>query len=90
MNKTELIDIISKRTQLSKIKCEEVFKEFKKTIVEVLSKGEEVSIKNFGKFKVTETKERKCVNPITKRFYIVKPKKITTFKSYKNFKLCVK
>lgn len=90
MNKTELIEVISKRTALSKAKCGEVFNEFKRTLVEVLSKGEEVSIKDFGRFRVTETKERKCINPITKRFYIVKPKKITTFKSYKNFKLCVK
>lgn len=90
MNKTELIEVIAKRTALSKTKCSEVFNEFRRTIVEVLSKGEEISIKDFGKFKVTETKERKCINPITKRFYIVKPKKITTFKSFKNFKLCVK
>lgn len=90
MNKTELLDIVAKKTLVSKAKCDAVLKEIKNTIVEVLRKGEEVSLKDFGKFKVVETKERKCINPVTKRFYIVKPKKVTTFKSYKNFKLCVK
>lgn len=90
MNKSELVSIVAKRTNISKSKCDMILQTFKETIVEVLRKGEEVSLRDFGKFKVMETKARKCINPITKRFYMTKPKKVTTFKSFKNFKLCVK
>ena len=90
MNKTEFINILAKRAEISKSKCEKVLSEMQNTITEVLKKGDEVSIRNFGKFQVVERKERKCVNPVTKRFYMSKPKKITVFKGYKNFKYCLK
>lgn len=90
MNKSELIELVSRKTKLSKVKCEKVLIEFKNTIIEVLKKGEEVSLRNFGKFKVVETKARRCVNPITKRVYMSRPKKVTTFKSFESFKLAVK
>lgn len=90
MNKTELIELVAKKASMSKAKVCLVFEELKNTIVDGLNKGEEISIKNFGKFKVVETKQRRCVNPITKRVYLAKPKKVTVFKSYKNFKQCVK
>ena len=90
MNKTEFINLLSKRVELSKSKCEKVLDEIQHSIIEVLNKGDEVSIRNFGKFKVVERKERKCINPVTKRFYVAKPKKITVFQGFKNFKYCLK
>lgn len=90
MNKTELVTLVARKTKISKNKCENVLNEFKNTIIEVLKKGEAVSLRNFGKFKVVETKARKCINPVTKRVYMSKPKKVTTFKSFNSFKLAVK
>ena len=86
MNKQEMMATLAKKTNLSKEKCEKVIDEFKKVILEVCGKGEEVNIRNFGRFKLQETKERKFTNPQTKRYYVSKPKKMIAFKSYKNFK----
>lgn len=86
MNKQEMIAELSKKADVSKVKCEKVIDEFKNLILEVCKKGEEINLRNFGRFKMQETKERKFINPQTKRYYICPPKKIISFKSYKNFK----
>ena len=86
MNKQEMISVLSKKTEVPKEKCERVIDEFKNLILEVCKKGEEINLRNFGRFKMQETKERKFINPQTKRYYISPPKKIISFKSYKNFK----
>ena len=52
MNKQEMISVLSKKTAISKEKCEKVIDEFKNLILEVCKKGEEVSLRNFGKFKM--------------------------------------
>lgn len=90
MNKNDLIINMSKRVHLSKSKCEQFMNEFYSLIVDALKKGDEITIRNFGKFKVSETKQRKCINPQTKRYYICKPKKVISFKCFKNFKFAVK
>ena len=89
MNKREMLTILSKKTSLSKQKCEKVIDEFKSLILEVCKKGEEINLRNFGRFKMLETKERKYINPQTHRYYVCKPKKIIQFKGYKNFKYAV-
>ena len=86
MNKQEMIAELSKKADVSKVKCEKVIDEFKNLILEVCKKGEEINLRNFGRFKMQETKERKFINPQTKRYYISPPKKIISFKGYKNFK----
>lgn len=90
MNKNELLALLAKKTNLSKDKCGHVLDTLKETILEVLKKGEDVSLNGFGKFQVVERKMRKCINPITKRFYISKPKKVTQFKSFNSFKYAIK
>ena len=86
MNKTEVVEILSKKTKLPKNKCDLLLNEFKSLILDVCSKGDEVNIRNFGKFCMQEKKERKFLNPQTKRFYVCKAKKLINFKGYKNFK----
>lgn len=90
MNKSEVMSMLSKKTNLSKTKCEKVIDEFKTLILECCQKGEEISLRNFGKFKMQESKPRKFLNPQTKRYYICQPKKFISFKGYKNFKYSVK
>ena len=87
MNKNVLCSLLSKRTNLSKEKCNQFLSTFKETILEVVSKGEEISLRDFGKFSLQERKSRKFINPQTKRFYMSAPKKLVTFKSFKNFNL---
>ena len=86
MNKQEMISVLAKKTDISKEKCERVIDEFKNLILEVCKKGEEINLRNFGRFKMQETKERKFINPQTKRYYVCPSKKIISFKGYKSFK----
>ncbi len=89
MNKTEFVDVLAKKTKLSKQKCDMFLEQLKNSILEVCSKGEEVNLRNFGKFSLQEKKERRYLNPQTKRYYISKAKKFINFKSYKNFKYAI-
>ena len=89
MNKTELVTMMSKKTQLSKTKCEVFLNEFKQVILEVCSKGDDVNLRNFGKFSMQEKRARKFLNPQTKKYYICKAKKMINFKGYRNFKYAV-
>lgn len=89
MNKTELVTMMSKKTQIPKTKCELFLNEFKQVILEVCSKGEDVNLRNFGKFSMQEKRARKFLNPQTKKYYICKAKKMINFKGYRNFKYAV-
>lgn len=89
MNKTEFLSLISKKTNIPKSKCDLFLNEFKSLVLEVCSKGEQINIRNFGKFSMQEKKARKYLNPQTKRYYICQPKKFINFKSYRNFKYAV-
>ena len=89
MNKTELVTMMSKKTQIPKTKCELFLNEFKQVILEVCSKGEDVNLRNFGKFSMQEKRARRFLNPQTKKYYICKAKKMIHFKGYRNFKYAV-
>ena len=89
MNKTELIELMAKKTKMPKSKCDLFLNEFKSLILEVCSKGEQINLRNFGRFSMQEKAERKFLNPQTKRYYICKAKKLIAFKGYKNFKYAV-
>ena len=89
MNKTEFVTMMSKKTQIPKTKCELFLNEFKQVILEVCSKGEDVNLRNFGKFSMQEKRARRFLNPQTKKYYICKAKKMINFKGYRNFKYAV-
>lgn len=86
MNKSQFVEVLAKRTNLPKSKCSLVIEQMRSAILEICSKGEIVTIRNFGKFSLQEKKSRKFLNPQTKRYYFCKPKKVINFKSFDNFK----
>lgn len=90
MNKKELLAEISKRTNLPQSKISLIFDEIKGLIIEVVNKGGEVSLRDFGKFKAGEREERLCKNPITKRLFFSSRKKYIKFSPFKNFKYSIK
>ncbi len=90
MNKSEFVEILAKKTKLSKGECDQFLNAFKDSILEVCSKGEDVTIRNFGKFCLQEKGQRKYINPQTKRMFLSKPKKFVAFKGFKSFKYGVK
>lgn len=86
MNKSELLEIVSKRTNISKRKLEEVLKQTKLLIAEVLNKGGKLEIKDFGKLEMKESNQRLYRNPITKRLYYSDKKRYVKLKLFKKFK----
>lgn len=90
MNKEELVKTIKKRTCLPLNHIQETIESLKELLVEVLNKGGEIKLKNFGVLTVCEKGERLYRNPITKRAFFSKKKKYVKIKLYKKFKYCIK
>lgn len=66
MNKTELVETISQRTDLSKKDVQSVLDEFESIAGDVVAKGQDtLTIPGFLKFEQTHRKARKARNPQT-------------------------
>ena len=65
MNKSEMIDAIATRTDLSKIASAKALDAVIDTIVESVAKGEAVTLVGFGSFKASERAAREGKNPKT-------------------------
>ena len=63
MNKTELIDIVAKRSGMTKIETESLLTITLETIVEAVAKGDRVTLVGFGSFEARERKARYGRNP---------------------------
>lgn len=85
MNKNELIEFVSRKSQLSKKDCLNCLSATCELIAEVLKRGGEVKICGFGKFEPKIRHERKGVNPKTLEEITIKQKVVPTFKSYEKF-----
>lgn len=76
MNKTELINAIAEKANLSKVQAKAALEATIDTISEQLVKGDKVALIGFGTFAVSEKTARTGINPRTKeklRFQPVKP-----------------
>ena len=65
MNKSELINALAEKTQLSKKDAEKALNAFVGTISGSLAKGEKVQLIGFGTFQTSERKAREGRNPQT-------------------------
>ena len=63
MNKSELIDAIAAKSGASKADAGKIVDAFVETVVETVTKGEEVRLIGFGTFGVSERAERTGRNP---------------------------
>ena len=66
MNKTELVEQIAQKADLSRKDAESAVEAALKTIEEQLARGGEITLTGFGKFHVAERGPRQGVNPQTK------------------------
>jgi DNA-binding protein HU-beta len=64
--KTQLIDLVSEHTKVSKAEVAKTITAALDTIVGALKEGKSVGLPGLGTFSVTETKERQGVRPGTK------------------------
>lgn len=66
MNKAELVDAVSGKTNLSKKDVASVIDAMEESISDTLAKGDKVSLVGFGTFQVSKRKARTGLNPRTR------------------------
>jgi len=86
MNKSDLIEALSKDKGLTLKKAEEVVNTIFGEMTNALAKGDRVEIRGFGSFRVKKYKGYKGRNPKTGEILKVKPKKLPYFKCGKELK----
>lgn len=83
MNKTELIEAISKDTNLSKSDAKKALESFMSTVAKTVKKSP-VQLVGFGTFKQIKRKARKGINPATQEKIKIPAKVVMKFKVSKN------
>lgn len=89
MNKTELIEQIAARTELTKADSGRAVNALLDAIVEALVKGEEVSLPGFGSFKATARAAREGINPKTGEKLSIAATTVPKFSAGATFKSAV-
>ena len=86
MNKTELINAVADKTQLSKKDAEAAITATVEAIAEALTREEKVQLVGFGSFEVKKRAERIGRNPKTKESIKIPASKVPVFKPGKALK----
>ena len=81
MNKSDLIEKVSKQTGLAKSKTNDVINSVMESIQQSLSKGKKVTLVGFGTFDVAKRKARKGRNPKTGQVINIAAKKVARFRA---------
>lgn len=90
MKKAELVKFIADSSGLTKTKTTEALAVMLQSISKSLKKGEPVTLIGFGTFKITKTKARKGINPLTKKPLQIKAGKRVRFVAGKTLKNSVR
>lgn len=86
MNRSDLVGRVSRKAQLTKPVVDEVLDLILRILTETLASGEEVAIKNFGKFEVRDREPTVRKNPRTREEIKVPAKRAVLFRPSQNFK----
>ncbi|MCL1880788.1 MAG: HU family DNA-binding protein [Oscillospiraceae bacterium] len=86
MTKSELINMVAEKADLSKKEAELAFNAVLDSITDALVKGNKVQLVGFGTFEVRERAARKGINPRTKEPIEIAASKNPTFKPGKALK----
>lgn len=81
MNKTELINAIAEKANLSKVQAKAALEAAINTVSEQLAQGDKVALIGFGTFAVAEKTARKGINPRTKEVIEIPARKTVKFKA---------
>lgn len=79
MTKSEFVEQVADRADLSKKQADEAVKAFLETIEETLKRGSDVTFSGFGKFHVAERSAREGRNPSTGEKIQIKASKVPRF-----------
>ncbi|RYG73614.1 HU family DNA-binding protein [Lentibacillus lipolyticus] len=86
MNKTELIDAVAEKSDLSKKDATKAVDAVFDSVMDSLKQGEKVQLIGFGNFEVRERSERKGRNPQTGEEIKIPASKVPAFKPGKALK----
>jgi len=81
MNKTELVNAIAEKAQLSKADAKKALDAAIEAIGEALEKDDKVALLGFGTFAVNEKPARQGINPRTKETIEIAARKVVKFKA---------
>ncbi|MBR0118092.1 MAG: HU family DNA-binding protein [Prevotella sp.] len=81
MNKTELIDKIAEKSNLTKVDAKKALDATVEAIKEALVAGDKVALIGFGTFSVNTRAARKGINPRDKVAIEIPEKKVAKFKA---------
>ncbi len=90
MQKEDLIQAIIKKVGLSKRQASECLTVILDEITKSLSKGEKVVLTGFGRFLVSQRKERMGINPKTKEKIKIQARKAPVFRAGRTLKDAVR
>ncbi|MCC9623684.1 HU family DNA-binding protein [Thalassospira sp. MA62] len=90
MNKTELIQAVTEKADVSKKEATKIVEATFESITEALQNGEKIQLIGFGTFEVRERAARKGRNPRTKEDIEIPASKVPAFKAGKALKDAVK
>ena len=79
MNRTQLIDIVAKKSGMTKKETELLVTIIFEVIVETVARGDRVTLVGFGSFEARERKARYGRNPQTGERLYIPPSRIPTF-----------
>ncbi|MBA3660404.1 MAG: HU family DNA-binding protein [Gammaproteobacteria bacterium] len=90
MNRTELIDLIAEKAELTKALASRALDALLEGVTGSLQKGDPVVLVNFGTFTIKERAAREGRNPSTGEKIKIKAAKVVGFKAGKALKEAVK
>lgn len=86
MTKADLVDEVSKVTELSRKDSEVIVETLFDSIIRALKSGDKLEVRGFGSFRIRERKPRQGRNPKTGEKVSVPEKKVPYFKPSKELK----
>lgn len=90
MNKTQLVELMAQKAELTKKDAEKALVAFQEAVTESLIEGGKVQLVGFGTFEVTERKARIGRNPKTNEEIQIPECKAPKFKAGKALKEAIK
>lgn len=86
MTKSDMVDIISEATGLTKVETEAVVTGFLEKMKDALKQGDRIELRGFGSFSVKKRKPKKARNPGTGETVYLPERYVPVFKASKLLK----
>jgi integration host factor subunit beta len=89
MTKSELVELVSEKLDITKKDAESLVNTVFASIIEAITEGDKVELRGFGCFKVKSRRARNGRNPRTGEKIYIPPKRVPYFKPGKGLKEAV-